>query len=50
MKVKLKAAKHLFILLLSVVLSATVIHAQNNTALKLWYKNHQERFGRTHCQ
>ena len=37
MKVKLKAAKHLFILLLSVALSATVIHAQNNTALKLWY-------------
>ena len=37
MKVKLKAARHLFILLLSVALSATVIHAQNNTALKLWY-------------
>ena len=37
MKVKLKAAKHLFILLLSVALSATVIHAQNNTVLKLWY-------------
>src|SRR6188474_3448475 len=37
MKVKLKAAKHLFILLLSVALSATVIHAQNNTTLKLWY-------------
>src|SRR6188768_3156584 len=37
MKVKLKAARHLFILLFSVALSATVIHAQNNTALKLWY-------------
>src|SRR6185436_7128582 len=37
MKVKLKAARHLFILLLSVALSTTVIHAQNNTALKLWY-------------
>ena len=37
MKVKLKAARHLFTLLLSLALSATVIHAQNNTALKLWY-------------
>src|SRR6186713_3619189 len=37
MKVKLKAARHLFTLLLSVALSATGIHAQNNTALKLWY-------------
>src|SRR6476469_649520 len=37
MKVKLKADRHLFILLLSFALSATVIHAQNNTALKLWY-------------
>src|SRR6476619_7400981 len=37
MKVKLKAARHLFTLLLSLAFSATVIHAQNNTALKLWY-------------
>src|SRR6187402_372605 len=37
MKVKLKAARHLFTLLLSVALSATVTHAQNNTTLKLWY-------------
>jgi alpha-L-fucosidase 2 len=37
MKVKLKAARHLFTLLLSLVLSATGIHAQNNTTLKLWY-------------
>ena len=37
MTVKLKAARHVFTLLLSLVLSATVVHAQNNTALKLWY-------------
>src|SRR6478735_10740821 len=37
MKVKLKAPRHLFTLLLSLAFSATVIHAQNNTALKLWY-------------
>src|SRR5678809_1505868 len=34
---KLKAARRLLTLLLSLVLSATGIHAQNNTALKLWY-------------
>src|SRR6186713_962741 len=37
MKVKLKAPRHLFTLLLSLAFSATVIHAQNNTVLKLWY-------------
>src|SRR6187200_2711306 len=37
MKVNLKAGRHLFTLLLSLALPATGIHAQNNTALKLWY-------------
>ncbi len=37
MKVKLKTARHVFTLLLSLFFSATVIQAQNNTALKLWY-------------
>src|SRR5881394_326476 len=37
MKVKLKAARHVFTLLPFLILSATVVHAQNNTALKLWY-------------
>ena len=37
MKIKLKVTKHEFTLFLSVLLSATVVHAQNNTALKLWY-------------
>jgi len=37
MKVELKAARDLFTLLLSLALSATCIHAQNNTTLKLWY-------------
>src|SRR3954451_4653078 len=39
MKVTLHAARHLFTLLFSLVLSATMVRAQNNTALKLWY-NH----------
>src|SRR6187549_3919172 len=37
MKEKLKAARHLFTLLLLLAFSATVTHAQNNTTLKLWY-------------
>jgi alpha-L-fucosidase 2 len=37
MKVKLKAARYLLTILLSLVISATAAHAQNNTVLKLWY-------------
>src|SRR6478672_902416 len=37
MKVKLKVAGHVFALLTLFILSATVVHGQNNTALKLWY-------------
>ncbi|TMI74285.1 MAG: glycoside hydrolase family 95 protein [Bacteroidetes bacterium] len=37
MKVKLKVVSHVLTLLPFLILSATVVHAQNNTALKLWY-------------
>src|SRR5687768_18376864 len=37
MKVKLKSARYLLTILLSLVISATAAHAQNNTVLKLWY-------------
>src|SRR6188508_2339121 len=34
---KLKAARQVFILLLSIATFVTVTHAQNSAALKLWY-------------
>lgn len=37
MKVKLKSGRHLFAIFLSLVLFATVVRSQGNTALKLWY-------------
>ena len=43
MKVEIKAARHLFTLLLSLAFSAKGIHAQNNTTLKLWYTKPSEK-------
>lgn len=37
MKVLLKAARYFVVIVLSLVLSATIVRAQNNKALKLWY-------------
>src|SRR5688500_17043502 len=43
MKAQIKAANRLFTLPLLLILSATIVYAQNNTALKLWYDKPSEK-------